>query len=378
MTFFASLRLFSVSLISVLLIQCGGSGSGTSDESVRQIKSTIQTVIVPSQQDLVVAADDLTAATKIFCTSPNAGDLSSVREAWKKTRLAWNATEAFFTYGPAHDLTATAALDTWPVVPADIQSVLGGTEPITALYLAQQKATARGIPVVEYLLFPAGKSDADTVAAFTSQKRRCDYVRAASEDIAEVALSIAAKWQGKDGFGAELAKAGAGSVQFPTAQAGIDTVFIGMVRAVERMERKKIAKPLGREDKNVAQPDAVEAPFATTSMEHLRRGLDSITSIYFCERGAVRDGSIGDLVALQSPSIDADIRAQFTRIKEAADAITSPLATAVSQQKPEVETLAAEVATLSSLLKLDAAGVMGISVPPTFHEEGPALLSLGR
>lgn len=356
---FPSLRLLSLFPLSIMISQCGGSSGGTADGSVRQIKSTVRTVIIPAQQDLVTSMDELAATAKIFCTSPNTGDLSTVRAAWKKARLSWNGTEAFYSYGPAAELNAVAAIDTWPVVETDIAQIIEGTAPLSAVYLAQQKPTARGLPVVEYLLFPKGKSDAETASAFTDQKRRCDYLRAASEDSAEVALSIAVKWQGKGGFATELESAGGSSEQFPTAQSAIDTVFLGMLRAVTGMERKKIAKPLGQDDKHVPQPDAVEAPFAATSLEHWRRSLDSVTSIYFCERGKVRDGSVGDLVALQSPSIDADIRAQFLRIKDAADEITMPLAAAVTQQKPQVEALAAEVSTLESLLRLDAAAVLG-------------------
>ena len=81
-------------------------------------------------------------------------DLNKVCEAWKKTRIAWESSEAFL-FGPAKSENLDPALDSWPLDKTQLDGILNGKDAIDKIQLTELTS---GFHTLEYLLFRAGSN----------------------------------------------------------------------------------------------------------------------------------------------------------------------------------------------------------------------------
>lgn len=110
--------------------------------------------IVPTYKEMTDGAKELVAAVKAFKETKSQEDLDKACAAWKKTRLAWERSEAFL-FGPAKSKNLDPALDSWPLDKTQLDGILKGSVSIDKIQLAYLTS---GFHTLEYLLFREGKN----------------------------------------------------------------------------------------------------------------------------------------------------------------------------------------------------------------------------
>lgn len=118
------------------------------------IKVYANKTIIPTYKDMKINALKMYEAAKVFKSTKKQADLNKVCEAWKKTRIAWESSEAFL-FGPAKSENLDPALDSWPLDKTQLDGILNGKDAIDVIQLTDMTS---GFHTLEYLLFRAGSN----------------------------------------------------------------------------------------------------------------------------------------------------------------------------------------------------------------------------
>jgi uncharacterized iron-regulated protein len=110
--------------------------------------------IIPTYKDMKIHAIEMYEAAKTFKATKKQADLNKVCEAWKRTRIAWESSEAFL-FGPADSENLDPALDSWPLDKTQLDGILKGNDAIDKIQLTD---VTSGFHTLEYLLFRAGSN----------------------------------------------------------------------------------------------------------------------------------------------------------------------------------------------------------------------------
>lgn len=199
----------------VLIALFFGTGACGETSSLRRevLTHLADEVIAPAHRSLAVDAQSLVPALTAVCAGPDAGALASAQAAWSRVRDDWSVIQSF-AFGPVIVQQQAAELDFWPVRTDTVDArIAEAPATIDAAYIDGLGTSAKGLPALEYLLFPGPLAD-DAV--------RCAYARALAEDIAQRSRSLDDAWQ------AEYAEAlrSAGIVVGPRRSMTLDPIFI--------------------------------------------------------------------------------------------------------------------------------------------------------
>ena len=150
----------SAILLSVsLLIVCTGCGDPATD-----LQSNYAAIVLASYEDSVSTARELDEAIDAFVAAPSAEGLEAAKTAWLAAREPYLQTEVYRFYdGPIDNPTdgPEGLLNAWPLDESHIDTIIAGTDEITAAYLEGQNETpnedsiAVGYHAIEYLLWGA-------------------------------------------------------------------------------------------------------------------------------------------------------------------------------------------------------------------------------
>jgi predicted lipoprotein len=180
--------------------------------------------------------------------------------------------------------------------------------------------------------------------------------------MAQQAQYVAKLWRpGGPDLAGDIARAGRGSATYDSVHQAISVVVNHLLRAVEGVQNKKIAKPL-RGNGRTPWPQAAEAWRSGTSVAHMVGSLEGAFDLY---RGAGdtpnRIGFDTYLAALGSPLGD-QITRHFEAALQAVQTIPSPFHVAIVEQPDKVEAAYRAVHALLILLKVDMTNLLGITV----------------
>jgi len=229
---------------------------------------------------------------------------------------------------------------------------------VTDAYIDGLGVSRKGLPVVEYLVFGA----LDRLHAGGEATRACDYAAATARAVVRSADAVIAAWEpDRDDFRGELIDAGIGSTTYSQLSEPLNDAANAIFIAIERVEGIKLAKPLGKRDGGIAQPDAVESRFSDNSIADLLDSLDGAQAAYESTRDGVTGASFRTLIAGIDATLDADVRARFDQCRADVSAIAPPLRTAVETSPGEVEVAFSCTKELLRLFKVDIAGALGVT-----------------
>jgi predicted lipoprotein len=324
------------------------------------LKSLRDTLIIPASERFAARAAGLETAARKLAESPGPGLLDSAKTAWKEAALAWGALQAI-RLGPIAD--ATARIDFWPTRPNLIGQALAESYPLDSARLAAlTPAAAKGLPALEWLLFSAAS---DTVlgqlADSTHGTRRGLYLAAVATDLRRAAEGIQADWQGKTG--AAFVDP-ASDTRYPTTQMAVEELIKGLVATLEEMKTGKVLTPAGAKSEGRAQPDAVESPYASLSLEILRANLSGVEAAFHGNGGTGLDDYLKELGSDAGARVDADL----LKAKSALAAVPSPLSGAVIGQNAKVLALGAALTDLVVDVKNDVASTLGFNITFTDND----------
>ncbi|MCA9551599.1 MAG: imelysin family protein [Myxococcales bacterium] len=321
--------------------------------------------ILPLTGALATRTSSLALAAEALCAAPSQPELRAARRAWAGAREAYRASQAF-GFGPVDELRLARAMDFAPLRLDAVAELLASDEPITPALLAQLGATVRGFGVLERYLFDPYVDDAEVLLRLQEDLRRCEYVVALAQDLAESAGRLDAAWRpDSGGFRDALARAGADPRGFSSQQAALAAVLGGLVGATLQAE-EALAKPLGRLDGGVPQPDAALALYSAHGLMEIRAWLVAVQALYVA-RGAGPDAvALADLVAAVDTPLSQLLQDELTTAVAALDAISLPLDRAVLTQPEVVE--AARAAAHAVLLRFAVDVSALLSVTLTFSD----------
>ena len=204
--------------------------------------------------------------------------------------------------------------------------------------------TSTGYPALGYLL-NAYESDADIVASFLEEERRCEYLQSLTELNLDVAQRFENAWFEQGGnYAAELTKAGLGSSVFGSEQDAIAVMLRGMTELTAKMATIKLEQPLMLENS-----EALEAAYSENSLLDLTYNIEAVEDLYMGSSLSLSDYFVGHGGAELDLRIQEAIRTAQVEI----EAIPAPLHEAIYTAPDQVERASIALDSLASLLRND-------------------------
>ncbi len=167
------------------------------------LEKYVNTTILPTYKSMAEAALEMRTANEALKNNPTDAAMKAASDAWMKTRIIWEMSEAFL-FGPVGEnaLNIDAHIDSWPLEMEEINLELDAIEKDLAAGgrgLSGEKAWEMeeqviGFHVTEYLLYRDGKSR----PANNLTRAELSYLTAATDALAWDCILAYAAWIGED------------------------------------------------------------------------------------------------------------------------------------------------------------------------------------
>jgi predicted lipoprotein len=223
--------------LTALALAASAALAATGDEPVqRWMQSLHDDWAVPRHERLQAHTRDLAEAVARTCGEPAPGGpaLQAARRAWHDSLLTWRQLEAL-QLGPTLARRTSKSIDFWPTRPAVIDKAAQMTAdlpvsgPQAEQAMMQWGSAAKGLPALEWLLFPGG----GTAAPVTRDAALCRYAQRLSLALAGEAAQLHAAWRDE---------AGRWHVQPPPARRALSDTLNLFIGSIELLRGKKLAK----------------------------------------------------------------------------------------------------------------------------------------
>ncbi len=365
----------------------------TREEATRGLLASIGTnVVLPTYREIARGAATLESATAAYAASGSVDDRDAARAAWTSLMGAVERAE-LLQFGPAgmaipEVLGGRGLRDEVYVFPinrcfVDVAAQQRTFDDLEAL--SAQPTFARGLGAVEYQLFAADTAHGCDPGAATRvddvawddlgedgvRRLRAEAAHGDAQLVRRAADTLVAAWDG-GGFTAQLASAGESGSVYPTTQAAMNAIYWAMVYSDRAVKDMKLGVPTGLSDLCGAPscPHLLESPWAGRSVEHVAANLVGLQQVFL--GGPVGTPAIGfdDLLrAIDQAALAAEMDAAIAAAIETASAIPSVDAASFATHEAALEALYAAVRTVTTLLKVDLAGILAFTPPPGAGED---------
>lgn len=302
--------------------------------------------------------------------------LAAIRLAWSQAKDAAKALEPV-SFGPVKTLRLGTEFDFWPTRPSSIVNALTTDTAWSAADMVKLSNAAKGLPALGWLLYTAPTTGDEfevasaptvTAALLADGARRCHFAAAVARHTRVATQQLVDAWaRDKGNYAAALQFAGREGVAtgasgwsspYSNSLEALSDVINAMVGQLHALEVNKTGRALGDKNGGVASPDAVESPYGRRSLADLKANLAGFAALY--GQGTKR-GLRGALLK-HSTAIATDIDAALSLAAKQLDAITPPLATALTAERMKVVAVQQTFGQLRVLFASDVANVFGITV----------------
>lgn len=347
-------------LLAVLAAFVAGCGPTEIADSRRELLTSWgEGVLLPLYGEFEARAVVLVERNAELCAAPDEATLGAARSAWWDARAPFKQAEVF-AFGPFQELPWRLGpkLDFWPARPETVDEVLAGTDPLDPDSASALGAPARGLPAIEYLLYP---TDIDVLAELGPGTRRCEYLSAISVDLTARAADLRLAWdRGGEDYLGELIDAGRGSQTFMTLEMAVGEVVNRMGFLLENMRNDKLRKPLGGSVEGPPAPTAAESRFSNRSLEDMRDNLRGLKLVYFGPGGGAP--GLGSYLRARGKEFDPFVSARFDAAMAAADAVPEPFTTALSEDPRAVVRFIDALDELGRAIQVDILNALATNV----------------
>lgn len=292
---------------SIGLSSCSSSSNSDDNQVILNDFTEIATVyanktVIATYANMKSNAADMKTAVSAYKASQTQENLNLAAEAWKRTRHAWECSEAFL-FGPANDKNLDPALDSWPLDKAQLDAILADNTPIKDIQLTN---VTTGFHTLEYLLFRDGQSRQYTDL---SNQREIEYLEAVANKLYDDTANLHDTWANE-----YLTK----FLKNPTA--AMDQMLDGISAIADEVGNGKIADPF--KSKNVLE---VESWYSWNSLTDFKNNIHSIKNSYLGGFDAdTRSANLSDFVKTKNADLDAEVRAAIELAINDIDAIPEP------------------------------------------------------
>lgn len=355
----------------VTVAACDSVGSSDSDndsdfDRVALLQNYGSNIILPSYETLAADVADLNVSAEAFVDAPSEETLSDVRADLKAARMAWQAA-SLYQFGPAESLTLRSALNTYPTDEERIDDNIASGE---YTFGSISDRAAGGFPALDYLLHGADATDAEIIAAYTSEAnadRRGTYLLDNIAFIKGNVDQVVTEWSpdGEDYLGMFTSEANAGT----DVGSSLGMLINAYIKHYERFLRDgKIGIPAGVRSAGVPRPASTEAAHGGYSLELAIANMQSFKRLYLGETVEGQDGpGIDDnLQARGAGELDTEIVSALDETISALQNLNDPLSNQIETNNEPVLTAFQEMQSVVALMKADMTSVLGITI--TFQD----------
>jgi uncharacterized protein len=350
-------------------------------------------VALPTYRELATEAAALEAAVASYASARTSENLTAAREAWIRMMNVVERAEVL-QFGPAGmavpEIQGGRGLrDGVYVFPINRCFVDVAVE--RQIYadleaLAAQPAFARGMGAIEYQLFDEGTAHGCDPGATTRvddevwnalgadgvRQRRAEAAHADAQLVRRAADALVLAWSadGED-FAGELVRAGAGT--YATTQQALNAMYWAMFYIDRGVKDMKLGVPTGISELcgDTSCPERIESRWAGRSAAHIVANLIGLQQIFL--GGPASDPlAIGfdDLLrAIDQAPLALDMELAIAHAIDVASAIGDVTIATFAEHEAELEALHAAVRSVTTLLKVDFAGVLAFTPPPGAGED---------
>lgn len=307
-------------------------------------------VVIPTYQQLVQEAGELSKAVNGFVENPTEATLKTAQNAWVATRTPWERSEAF-AFGPAESLGYDGDLDDWPVNETDVIAVINSQDEINVELVKKLQTTQKGFHTIEYLLF--GLDHQKTAQDFSERELKLlqNLTIAFNESANNLTKSWAEGVNGNPAYREVLATAGTNNnPAYPTAQAAVEEIIQGMLGCLDEVANEKIGKPLETKDHLT-----FESRFSQNSLNDFKDNLKSVENAYLGQISGTetQSNSISALVAQKNPELDQKIKQELKAAIESINAVPNPIETTIKNPETTAKLTSAKSAILTLFTTLE-------------------------
>lgn len=319
--------------------------SGSDDPSTLQqsvIKDFTNNVALTGYANLNSAAVSLSQAISTLNTTPTDANLQAAQASWKNIRTTWEQCEGFL-FGPVEDNFYDPNTDTWPTAFSQMDSLLASSNQLQVSDVALLTQTLRGYHPIEYLIF--GKDGSKTAAQLTARQKQY-LVSLAADMLYNNIQPLYQSWTAAPtNYAQQVLTAGNGSKGFVKQQDLFLTLVASMSDICNEVGASKMKAPFDAKD-----PSITESPYSGNTLVDFKNNIISLQNVYLGLNGGK---GIKDLVASKNKNLDNQLQAQITAAINSFNNITETYEKAIIDQRPQVQTVMTQLATLKGLLDND-------------------------
>ncbi len=318
------------------------------------VASTIEHLIVPTYDEFAIESATLSVAVSELCNAPDARRLEAAQAQWHIARGVWKQQQTF-AFGPYREFPDRYGfnIDFFPPRYDVINDQVEAGDPVSAEQISAMGTTARGLPIVEYLLWNDPVSDPN----------RCAIAVAVAADLASLAAANSDAWNLEDGYAAELLADGG---EFRSTHELFIEIVSRMGFTLEDIRRDRLSTPLGDTADGAPQPEALESRPSGRSLQDLRDIIHGLNRVF---EGAETEDSVGlvDMLELRRrPDTINEYRVRYLAVLDALDAIPEPLESSLYRDAELVRALEQAVASLQLYIQVDIGNVLAANL--TFND----------
>jgi hypothetical protein len=352
-------RLLPIACALPLLGIAACSSTGAPDTRRELLSGWSTELIVPLYRDFEQQSEALSTALGALCAAPTSESLTAARTAWGLARETWKEAEVF-AFGPYSrpQYRIGPQIDSWPARADNVEEWLTGSGAVDAATVATLGVYHKGLPVIEYLLYPP-QGAAETLLA---DARRCSYLISVGAELVSRARAIHLAWSPEgDDFAAQLSGAGRTSTAFRSLRDAFSEIVNRMGFTVENIRRDKLGRPLGDASGGIAAPDSAESRFSGRSISDILDNLEGIELLFFgdAERGIP---ALGRYAAERGQDFDGRVRDALASARGALMACDLPLTQAITTSPDAVLDATAKLGDLQALFQVELIGALGLSL----------------
>ena len=287
-------------------------GGGSETDYTDLLTNQVNEVIIPTMETYQEKSRNFVTATTGFASSIDEANLSTLRTAYQEAYLAYQAVAVHNFYATANqNLVNTTNL--YPVDTSLLSSFIA-SESYNFNTDAQKRAN--GFPALDFMLY----GTTDVVAYFQEDSKRVAFLQALVTDMKTKSEALVTSWTGtlKNNFIGNGGTALGSSISVQLND--------GLVYYEDHIRENKVGIPIGRLGPNdtpiPADPTKIEAYYQSQfegnenfTLSLVQTAIEEMEDVYLGDSAGTDQQGYDDLlIARNQPSIDNDIKAQFTAI----------------------------------------------------------------
>lgn len=324
----------------------GGPATGNDQFKGEMLTNYADNIIIPAYTDLDTKLAVLQTDLDAFLADPKVESQSVVKQSFRNAYLSYQSVSVAY-FGPAAALLLNSFINTFPTVPAKIETAIQlGSYDFT---IPVASDSIQGFPALDYLLF---SNDAVSKYAAADNESRKKYT---SDVMARMKLLVANarnQWTNtyRGGFISSLKTDVGSSIGFLVNQFAYE---------MDAMKGPRIGWPFGKQSNGIVFADKCESYYSGYSGALAIANLTSLKNYY---TGGTGTGISDYLLLLKKEQLNSAVLAQFDVALAALRAVPDPWSAAFTSNAALVEQAYKDVQVLLTLIKTDVASATAVQI----------------